>query len=336
MVDETRSRAFILMVSMCWQIFSETVSIQMIIICQWAFGKHKDDINRIDPALLAKSLKISILLLYIKVFIQPWFRKTCWTCIGVIIAFTTGTVFSSIFQCTPVHYAFNKTTPGGGKCLNLTAFWYANAAFNILSDAVIIALPIPVIFKLHSPTRTKIAVSSVFAVGLFVCITSVLRFTTLNVATSHLDTPWTNIGSSMWTVIETNLGIICACMPTLWRPLSRFFPWLSSQLTNKYGTGQSMASQGHASNKRRANPASAREVAGYWTKIESSDEQLARDYGVYSGAEGDRKGASEDSGRFADETAIRKTTQVSVRYCEDDIQDHPGHGELDIEMRRVG
>ncbi|EEP76478.1 predicted protein [Uncinocarpus reesii 1704] len=282
--------------------------------------------------------KISILLLYIKVFIQPWFRKTCWACVSVIIAFTVGTVFSSIFQCTPVQYAFNKKIPGGGHCLNLTAFWYANAVFNILSDVVIIALPIPVVSKLHSPIKTKIAVASVFTIGIFVCITSVLRFTTLNVATSHLDTPWTNIGSSMWTVIEINLGIICACMPTLWRPLSRIFPWVSSHLTNtKYGSGQSLGSQKPIPGGRRAAPTGGREVAGYWTKIGSSDEQLARDYGMYTSAEGERRATWDENMPTEEEefsNTIRKTTQVSVRYCEG--QNDPERGERDIELKRVG
>lgn len=110
--------------------------------------------------------KISILLLYIRLFIQRWFLITCWTSVGIVVAFTVGTVMSSIFQCTPIEFAFNKTLPGGGHCLSLPAFWYANAAFNILSDLVLIGLPIPIIFKLQLPLKSKIALCGVFAVGI--------------------------------------------------------------------------------------------------------------------------------------------------------------------------
>ena len=108
--------------------------------------------------------KISILLLYIRLFVKRWFIRTCWAWIGIISAFTIGTVFSSIFQCSPVAYAFNKTILG--TCIDMTAFWFANAAFNILSDLVIIALPVPVISKLQLPLRSKIALCGLFAVGI--------------------------------------------------------------------------------------------------------------------------------------------------------------------------
>ncbi|KDB27982.1 hypothetical protein H109_00246 [Trichophyton interdigitale MR816] len=243
-------------------VFAETISIQMIIICGWAFGKHIDDI---PPELLAKSLKlyyfaqifykitsaltkISVLLLYLQVFIPPWFKTTCWVGIAVIVAFTAGTVVSSIFQCNPVPYAFDKKTPGGGKCINVAAFWFANASFIIATDVFIVLLPIPVILRLQLPDRTKVALCGVFALGLFVCITSVLRITTIDIATSRSDTPWTNINSSVWTVIEYNLAIICACMPSLWRSISILLPSFLERFINScYWSSKHKSSHAHSS-----------------------------------------------------------------------------------------
>lgn len=69
-----------------------------------------------------------------------------------------------------------------------------------------------------------------------VCVTSILRITTLDIATSAKDTTWNSIASSMWTVIESNLGIICACLPALRKPLSIFFPVLFGRFkTTAYG-----------------------------------------------------------------------------------------------------
>ena len=41
---------------------------------------------------------------------------------------------------------------------------------------------------------------------------------------------WQSIASSMWTVIESNLGIIVACMPALRRPIAMFFPMLLGKM----------------------------------------------------------------------------------------------------------
>lgn len=47
----------------------------------------------------------------------------------------------------------------------MTAFWYANAVFNIASDLVIIVLPVPVILGLQLPRRTRGGLCAIFAVG---------------------------------------------------------------------------------------------------------------------------------------------------------------------------
>ncbi|ODH13595.1 hypothetical protein ACO22_07098 [Paracoccidioides brasiliensis] len=65
---------------------------------------------------------------------------------------------------------------------------------------------------------------SIFAVGVFISVTSVLRLTTLNIATENLDITWSSTNSSTWTIIEANVAIICACMPTYKAPLSKVFP----------------------------------------------------------------------------------------------------------------
>ncbi|KAI9926674.1 hypothetical protein ASPWEDRAFT_722856 [Aspergillus wentii DTO 134E9] len=305
-------------------VFAETVSIQMIIVCEWAFGKHASDLSNND--LMIKTLKlyfvaqilykinigltkISILLLYIRLFIRRWFVITCWTWVGIVVAFTVGTVFSSIFQCTPVQYAFNKSIPGAGTCLNLTAFWYANAAFNILSDFVIIALPVPIISKLQLPLKSKIALCGLFAVGIFVCITSILRITTLNIATTHLDTTWNSIGSSMWTVIESNLGIICACLPALRRPLGLLFPRLFGKIhRSSYAAQKSEPRSRETVSKRRES-----KMVGGWNVLE---EFSLSDTVYHADSERPEDGEEVKIVDLSDEGrgAIRKTTQVVVQF----------------------
>ena len=81
-----------------------------------------------------------------------------------MVAFTIGTIVSSIVQCIPVGNSFGVDS-NRGHCIDMTAFWYANAGFNISSDIVIILLPVLVISRLMLPKKTKIAVCGVFALG---------------------------------------------------------------------------------------------------------------------------------------------------------------------------
>lgn len=138
-------------------IFAEVVSIQMVICCEWGLGKHTWQLpsplvgKTIELFFFAQILykvnigftKLSTLLFYIRVFnVYRWFGILCWTIAGIAVALTVTTVFGSIFQCRPVEFAFNKIANGGhGACIDLTAFWFANAAFNICNDLIIIMVP---------------------------------------------------------------------------------------------------------------------------------------------------------------------------------------------------
>ena len=161
-------------------LFAETVNIQMIICCQWGFGKHTDELPR---SVVSKTLelfyyaqifykvnicltKISILLFYLRVFkVVRWFKIACWTVGAFVLAFTIAIVFASIFQCIPIAFAYDKTIPNG-SCIDLTSFWYGNAGYNIGTDLIIIILPVTVIRTLSVPKRTRIALIAVFGLGI--------------------------------------------------------------------------------------------------------------------------------------------------------------------------
>ena len=74
-----------------------------------------------------------------------------------------ASILGTVWECVPIARVFDKNVPG--RCLNLTIFWYANAASNIFSDLVILALPMQVIQSLHLHHRQKISLMLVFAVG---------------------------------------------------------------------------------------------------------------------------------------------------------------------------
>ncbi|THC99528.1 hypothetical protein EYZ11_000988 [Aspergillus tanneri] len=297
------------------------------LVCKWAFGKHEHDVPQ---ELLIQTLKlyfvaqilykinigltkISILLLYIRLFIQRWFFITCLTWVAIISSFTLSTVISSILQCSPVQYAFNKSIRSGGSCFNLTAFWYANAVFNIFSDLVLVALPVPVICKLHLPLKSKLVLCSIFAVGIFVCITSILRITTLDIATSHLDITWNSIGSSMWTVIESNLGIICACLPALRRPLAFVCPRLFGKLDRSAFHVVRRYEPPQRGSRSKTIDSGPNKSTGWSLLDELTTRSTVRE-GEQGGVGASQKETVSDPGVENQTNRIRMSTYVSVRY----------------------
>ncbi|KAI1499600.1 integral membrane protein [Biscogniauxia marginata] len=238
-------------------IFAQTVSGLLLASCEYGFGQHifnlsiQNKITTLKLFYVAQAFykvtlnltKASILLLYLRIFVQRWFRVSCHILLGIIICFMIATTASSIWQCNPVARAWDKTIPG--TCISITANWYANAGFSIATDVVILVLPMQPIFQSKLPTRQKWALMIVFALGIFVTVTSILRMQTLNFSSTSPDTTY-DITSSIWTVIEENVAILCACLPMCKGPLSLLFPSVFKptprNVSKKSSTGNSSRS----------------------------------------------------------------------------------------------
>lgn len=107
--------------------------------------------------------KMSILLLYLRIFIQKWFRIICHVLLVIITSYMVAAFLASVFQCTPVPRAWDKTI--AGKCIDITTNWYANAGFSIATDIIILALPMYPLYKTKIMMKRKVALMVVFALG---------------------------------------------------------------------------------------------------------------------------------------------------------------------------
>lgn len=85
------------------------------------------------------------------------------TAIGIIFFFLT------MFQCSPVHYFWNRAQPNAhGSCINKTplvgvAYLYSVGA--AITDLTIGLLPVALIWNLRMNRRTKIAIVIVLGIG---------------------------------------------------------------------------------------------------------------------------------------------------------------------------
>ncbi|EIT83338.1 integral membrane protein [Aspergillus flavus] len=175
--------------------------------------------------------KASILLQYFRVFPTRRMRLITWVMLGILGIYGSWAVLSGFLNCIPVAKFWDKTLEG--YCLDDKGLWFSNASMHITTDLVILIIPIPALAKLDLPKRQKIALITVFALGGFVCITSICRLVALKKISDSTDPTFDNVGAASWSAIECNVGIICACLPTL-RPLvSRIVPHLLSTLSSR-------------------------------------------------------------------------------------------------------
>jgi hypothetical protein len=109
-------------------------------------------------------IKVSILIFYLQVFPTRNFRNQCWTVLAFVVSSSFVFTVTTIFQCHPVSYVWNKNIHGG-KCVNFNSVTWANGAVNILQDLLIIVLPISEVRKLQLGQKKKIGLYIMFGLG---------------------------------------------------------------------------------------------------------------------------------------------------------------------------
>jgi hypothetical protein len=109
------------------------------------------------------AVKISILLLYRRIFVTQTFRISTTILMVLILAWVLVKNLVGAFQCTPVKKAWLKKTPG--HCINFIDLVIYAQACNIIFDMAILILPLREIYKLQLSTLKKVGVMAIFAVG---------------------------------------------------------------------------------------------------------------------------------------------------------------------------
>ncbi|GBF67139.1 hypothetical protein TMEN_9862 [Trichophyton mentagrophytes] len=174
-------------------------------------------------------IKISFLLLYLRIFyVQNWFRWSCYFLIGLTVLMTIGFTCPSVWQCKPIHAYWARSIPH--KCIENAQWRVVYSGLNVATDLLIYLLPIKQTIALPMRTRDKLAVISIFSLGGFVCVISIVRITYIIGKSDNRDPLWSIAPLALWTTIELNTGIIVSCLPMLRQPLSLLCPSILSSL----------------------------------------------------------------------------------------------------------
>ncbi|KAE8354306.1 hypothetical protein BDV28DRAFT_87856 [Aspergillus coremiiformis] len=148
-------------------------------------------------------------------------------------------LFVCTFQCSPIHAYWDYKPTYPHHCLNEGAYIFASSVINIVTDFLSTVVPMPLIWNLNLPARQRIAVMSIFGLGIVVNIAGIAR--TVYAYKSLIgsdDTTWWGWLGLLSSSVEINLGLICASAPALRPLITHFLPWLlqsTHQYPSEYG-----------------------------------------------------------------------------------------------------
>ncbi|PMD44761.1 MFS general substrate transporter [Hyaloscypha variabilis F] len=215
-----------------------------------------------NPALMAT--KTSILIFYLRLSrnTQKLLRVASYVTLAIVNIAGVVLTFLNAFQCSPVKAAYDITqTNSNSTCISIVTLYLCSAPVNIITDLAILVLPIPVLTGMRLPQRQKTVLVVTFALGIFVTIVDVVRIYYLQQAADNAAIAQTRLGGGtdfaynasialMWSAVEVNVGIICACIPTLKPLIKRILP---SMITDHTGASTEMEKEVSFSSQARNN-----------------------------------------------------------------------------------
>ncbi|GIZ36963.1 hypothetical protein CKM354_000042700 [Cercospora kikuchii] len=172
-------------------------------------------------------VKISLLLTYLRFFSSDRFRQITYIIIVLNLMFIFSFFIVIMTQCQPLSYTWNQWDgEHKGKCLAINPIVWSSAVINIILDFLVLGLPIYQLWKMNLNTTKKLLVMLMFGVGFLVTIISIMRLHAIVDYGEDKNFTYVRVVPGVWSKLELQLSVICACMPAIRQVIRRFSPRL--------------------------------------------------------------------------------------------------------------
>ncbi len=108
-------------------------------------------------------VKASILTLYIVIFPSKRFKMVCLFTLGLSVCYFITVFLEAFLLCTPVSFTWDKSIPG--QCANVNLAYLIAGITNLCLDALVVVLPMPMLWGLQLPFAKKAGIAGMFGLG---------------------------------------------------------------------------------------------------------------------------------------------------------------------------
>ncbi|CAN9178359.1 unnamed protein product [Alternaria alternata] len=171
--------------------------------------------------------KLSLLALYYRLNPDRKVQASIYALAVLVTGYSLAITIVAAGPCNP-------RTHTDQKCLtDLNLFM---ACINIITDFLILCLPIPMLRALQLPIKQKVLLGLVFALGSGVVVISTVRIIYVYSMISDPDSTYNVAKACIFSTVELNGGVICACIALLKPFIQKYMPWILS-LSSGSGSG---------------------------------------------------------------------------------------------------
>ena len=187
-------------------------------------------------------LKLTFLYFYKRIFPGRMIQRIILATIVFSILYGIVFVVVAVFQCRPISYYWTKWDgEHTGRCIDINALVWANAATSIAVDLWMLGIPLSQLVHLKLSWSKKAGVVIMFCLGTLyvilrssIClhtdhycsatVISIIRLQFLITFARTQNPMWDQQNITKWSAIEIAVGVVCSCIPSIRVILVRVLP----------------------------------------------------------------------------------------------------------------
>ncbi|OTB12361.1 hypothetical protein K445DRAFT_25654 [Daldinia sp. EC12] len=181
-------------------------------------------------------IKLSIARCLQRIFFTREFRIASYIVMGFSVAWTLQTILIGVLICQPVELNWDPTVRG--TCGDQEAGFTSVAIVDIVTDLMLLLLPIKPLISLRIKTSHKVALLVIFGAGLITMVASAIRLY-ITFKLDYSDLPYSTASNNYLSTIQPGIAIMVACSPLLKPIFDRVIGPMSGTLYS--GTSKSLS-----------------------------------------------------------------------------------------------
>ncbi|KAI1324531.1 putative alpha-xylosidase [Xylariaceae sp. FL0255] len=163
--------------------------------------------------------KLAVCQLYRTLFPQRPVKIVLFITVAVLIATPIATTTALLAACRPFSANWGSTEEQNEHCyINKDDLYVYGSIPNIVTDIVLLIMPLPIVWGLQAARKIKVALTVTFLVGSAGLVTSIFRFISFKETNAFVDATYASYTLIFWTSAEQGAYLTTACM-LMFRPL---------------------------------------------------------------------------------------------------------------------
>ncbi|KLJ06476.1 hypothetical protein EMPG_10123 [Blastomyces silverae] len=251
-------------------------------------------------------VKLALLLIIARVF-SPYRRTVIfiYVFLGVLFAYYVSGLVIKARPCSPISAYWGASE---GTCLDQRAILICDSVISVVSDLIILVLPLPLAWSLHLDAKKKIRIMAILGAGGLATAFSVYRLVLIVLSGSSPNQVMVFTRVVLSGNAEIGIGLICACLPALNALVERKRREHSSRRQGETGAGDYQLSQVDAKTK------SSRSATELTAEVDSDKDYLISNSQGRVFETSILNDANSATNSHLDQNGILKTVDVSHSY----------------------